>query len=53
MENLKKLRELKRLTQVDMCKLLNISLSTYRIIEYGAQKPSQEIQSKLEKILYE
>jgi transcriptional regulator with XRE-family HTH domain len=53
MKNLKELRELKRFTQIEMAIECGISLSTYRLIEYGAQKPNPEVLKKLEKLLME
>lgn len=53
MKNLKELRERKRLTQVDVSIYCGISISLYRLIEYGAQRPNPEVLKKLEKLLYE
>lgn len=53
MKNLRELRELKKITQIDCAKYCGISLSTYRLIEYGAQKPNPEVLKKLEKLLME
>lgn len=51
MKNLKKLREEKGLTQIDLAKLFKVSLSTYRMWEYEAAEPSPENQKKLDEYL--
>lgn len=53
MKNLRELRELKKKTQIEMAIECGVSLSTYRLIEYGAQKPNPEVLKKLEKLLME
>ena len=48
MKNLRELREIKKKTQIEMAIACGISLSTYRLIEYGAQKPNPDVLKKLE-----
>lgn len=53
MKNLRELREIKKKTQIEMAIECGISLSTYRLLEYGAQKTNPEVLKKLEKLLME
>ena len=53
MKNLKELRELKQKTQIECAIECGVSLTTFRLWEYGAQKPKPEHVKKLEKLLYE
>lgn len=50
-ENLKKLREKKSLTQIQVAKAVGVTATAYRNWEYGANKPSEDHMKKLEDIL--
>lgn len=47
MENLKKLRKDKKLTQMQLAKLVGVSLMTIRLWENGVGKPNRENYDKL------
>lgn len=51
MENLKQIREERGLTQVDVAKMVGVSLAGYRLWEMGAGKPTAENMDKLKKAL--
>jgi transcriptional regulator with XRE-family HTH domain len=51
MENLKKARKEKNMTQVEVAKLVGVTANTYRNWEYGANAPSDENLEKLKEIL--
>lgn len=51
MENLKELRKLKKLTQMELAAKLGVSLMTVRLWENGAGKPNRENYEKLKEVL--
>ena len=51
MENLKELRKLKNLTQIDVAKYCGVSLMAYQLWERGAMKPREENMNKLRELL--
>lgn len=48
---LKELRELKKLTQLDVSKSAGIKRPSYSLIENGSRRPSPEVAMKLGKLL--
>jgi len=49
--SIKKLRELKGISQVEMAKILEIPVSTYNVYENGNRKVPEEIAKKIANIL--
>jgi len=49
--DLKKLREKKKLTQIDVAKAVGVSVASYRLWEQGGGKPKPENMEKLKKVL--
>ena len=50
-KNLKKTREEKGLSQIEVAKLVGVSANTYRNWEYGANEPNEENLIKLVEVL--
>lgn len=50
MNNLKKLRLGRNITQDELAHILGITIRTYQYIEYGQRKPSYEVILKLQDI---
>lgn len=53
MENIKEKRLKKELTQIEVAKHCNVSLTSYRLWESGVQRPTPENMKKLKNILGE
>lgn len=51
MDNLRELRKQKKLSQIEIAKLIGVSANTYRNWEYGANDPSEENMDKLKEVL--
>lgn len=51
MDNLKELRKQKKLSQIEIAKLIGVTANTYRNWEYGANDPSEENMEKLKEVL--
>jgi putative transcriptional regulator len=50
MNQLKKLRVLNEMTQIQMAKKLGISQALYSLIESGKHKPSKKVMREIEKL---
>ena len=53
MKNLKELRHMKKLSQIEAAKACGVSLMTFQMWEREAAKPNPENLKKLEKLLME
>ena len=51
MENLKKLRKAKGMTQTDVAREMGVSLAAYRLWELGAGEPNRKNYEKLKEVL--
>jgi transcriptional regulator with XRE-family HTH domain len=50
MDNLKELREKKKMTQIEVAKKIGVCLAAYRLWEAGGGKPNEENYQKLLKL---